>query len=998
MTSHPAYPHAAPGPSSYYQQPPPPHHVYGSHSPGPRQNYYPYPGPPPPMNSHHPAQYHHQPGPSRGNNRGANNLGGSYNSRGTHHYHNYQQPHQPHQPHFAHTHVNPALAVHTQHSPQHMYSPQAAKYNQAYTPSYPYPSPTAPVFTPSWQQQQPISPLPKQLSMPPPQNIPQTFYEPPSAPPPTERVVEAPSPSEPAEKLETLVIEEKIEADTSSIPVPATLVTPESTSILQTSSYAQMGTISTTDATASSPTPSRTVSPSPGKTAVNPIAKWAIWSRRPQDPSHAPSIIISPRARPPPDVVQQAFDQKTPPPSAPSSPIHVIAKSLPPTEVHFMQARPSTSSAVAELSFQSSDEIGATSQTESSVPSSSVTENADTPTAPGSPASSHTSVSISGTLMKELTDIPVEDDATKAEPAPAVGLEEHESSVPSTSTSTVSVTELASAQPEILANPIVATPPIVTPTPAASTPPPKKSWASLLRPTSSPSSTPAPRNALPTSSVVGFSIPAATPTPAVPVSPTKKSELVMLLTSGPAAPATGFAAAAAGATSTGAAAAMKIRPRGLVNSGNMCFANSVLQVLVYCTPFHRLFVELGKVLTGPVVGPGIASAPSASASASAGAAAKDDATKASTSATPLVDATVEFLREFIEEKKRKSDKARLEVVGRNGGSSGGNGGRGKGKEREAEAEEDNGDWDGDSFLPTYVYDAMKEKKRFDNMRGGHQEDAEEFFGFYLDTLEEELLAILHSISPPKPTKAHVVEEVEEAAPPPDDGWLEVGKRNRMVITRTNKATESPITRIFGGKFRATLRAPGQKDSVVIEEWRSLRLDIQPDQIHTIQDALSYISHPQPVQISQPGKPGVTVDGQRQELIEALPPILVLHIKRFFYDPAQGGAVKVGKQVQFGPELEIGADVMVPAARKAQPARYKLFGALYHHGLSASGGHYTLDVLHPNRYPSANPVAKPREGWVRIDDDLVSDVRPEDVFGASERDDSRCAYLLFYRRI
>lgn len=70
--------------------------------------------------------------------------------------------------------------------------------------------------------------------------------------------------------------------------------------------------------------------------------------------------------------------------------------------------------------------------------------------------------------------------------------------------------------------------------------------------------------------------------------------------------------------------------------------------------------------------------------------------------------------------------------------------------------------------------------------------------------------------------------------------------------------------------------------------------------------------------------------------------------------------------------------------------------LYHHGLSASGGHYTLDVLHPNRENVTSP-AKAREGWIRIDDDLVSDVRHEDVFGGTDRDD-RCAYLLFYRRI
>jgi hypothetical protein len=40
------------------------------------------------------------------------------------------------------------------------------------------------------------------------------------------------------------------------------------------------------------------------------------------------------------------------------------------------------------------------------------------------------------------------------------------------------------------------------------------------------------------------------------------------------------------------------------------------------------------------------------------------------------------------------------------------------------------------------------------------------------------------------------------------------------------------------------------------------------------------------------------------LIEALPPVLVLHLKRFLYDTAARGVVKVGKPVQFTPELEI----------------------------------------------------------------------------------------------
>ena len=87
--------------------------------------------------------------------------------------------------------------------------------------------------------------------------------------------------------------------------------------------------------------------------------------------------------------------------------------------------------------------------------------------------------------------------------------------------------------------------------------------------------------------------------------------------------------------------------------------------------------------------------------------------------------------------------------------------------------------------------------------------------------------------------------------------------------------------------------------------------------------------------------------------------------------------------------------MTPAARKMSPTRYKLFGVLHHHGLSASGGHYTLDVLHPNRGQSV-PL---REGWLRFDDDKVWDVNPDDVLGDDGGGEtSRCAYLLFYQRL
>ncbi|KAJ7777729.1 hypothetical protein B0H14DRAFT_2538612 [Mycena olivaceomarginata] len=656
---------------------------------------------------------------------------------------------------------------------------------------------------------------------------------------------------------------------------------------------------------------------------------WAIWSRRPRDPAHAPGVIISPRARPPPNVVASARAGGTPPPSPPPVPV---------------ERGEAVGEGAANISRQMLQTPMPTQDTPSSSTDYTDTRTTGTPvttatTVPGSPLSSATSISVS----------------KAAEPASAPA--------PAASTST----SPDAAEPEPAA-------------PAA--PPPKKSWASLLQPAASPAATAAAAGpqtgkqklgGLPTSSVVGISIPAAGAGSGAADAPAADAT---------AAAPKSFAdasSASAAPTTSEKTREERLTPRGLVNTGNMCFANAVLQVLVYCAPFSSLFARLHALLGeadggqddggggGGVLGP-----------------------------APLVRATGAFLREFI-----VSVNAKKPV-------NGGWGGKGKGKVLPAEEQEE----EPEAFIPTHIYDALKGKKRFDGMRGGHQEDAEEFLGFFLDTLEEELLAVAAGLSPASApaskrvtatpsadgTGRAVVEEREEEAPPEtEDGWLEVGRKNRTVVTRTVKSAESPITRIFGGRFRSTLRAPGQKDSVIVEDWRSLRLDIQRDGIHTIADALALISHPQTVQMSHPSRPGIVVDASQQILIDALPPILILHVKRFCYDTAVGGVVKVGKRVAFGPELEVGNDVLVPTARK-QPVRYKLFGVVYHHGVSASRGHYTLDVLHPTRFPGrATGTGSEREGWVRIDDELVSDVRPVHVFGAPEGD-SRCAYLLFYRRV
>jgi ubiquitin carboxyl-terminal hydrolase 10 len=88
--------------------------------------------------------------------------------------------------------------------------------------------------------------------------------------------------------------------------------------------------------------------------------------------------------------------------------------------------------------------------------------------------------------------------------------------------------------------------------------------------------------------------------------------------------------------------------------------------------------------------------------------------------------------------------------------------------------------------------------------------------------------------------------------------------------------------------------------------------------------------------------------------------------------------------------------MAPVAGESgKPVHYKLYGVLYHHGESTGSGNYTIDVLHPNEDGTSS-----EEVWLRIDDEVVSAVQHDDVFGGQnndERGDNRCAYMLFYCR-
>ena len=117
---------------------------------------------------------------------------------------------------------------------------------------------------------------------------------------------------------------------------------------------------------------------------------------------------------------------------------------------------------------------------------------------------------------------------------------------------------------------------------------------------------------------------------------------------------------------------LRLRTRGLVNTGGMCFANAILQLLVHSPSFWNLFREQGGLKGRRGVG----------------------SPETGGGAIPLVDATVRFLEEFVFKEPPPSHQA-------------------------AGEKEDEDLMKGystvDSFEPMYMYDVMKEKRRLKSL-------------------------------------------------------------------------------------------------------------------------------------------------------------------------------------------------------------------------------------------------------------------------------------------
>ncbi|XP_076989322.1 ubiquitin carboxyl-terminal hydrolase 10 [Tamandua tetradactyla] len=386
---------------------------------------------------------------------------------------------------------------------------------------------------------------------------------------------------------------------------------------------------------------------------------------------------------------------------------------------------------------------------------------------------------------------------------------------------------------------------------------------------------------------------------------------------------------------------VSLQPRGLINKGNWCYINATLQALVACPPMYHLmkFIPLYSKVQRPCT------------------------------STPMIDSFVRLMNEFtnmpVPPKPRQvlGDKIVRDIR------------------------------PGTAFEPTYIYRLLTVIKSSLSEKG-RQEDAEEYLGFILNGLHEEMLNLKKLLSPNNEKlnvsngpKSRLVneDEQEESGEGSEDEWEQVGPRNKTSVTRQADFVQTPITGIFGGHIRSVVYQQSSKESATLQPFFTLQLDIQSDKIRTVQDALESLVARESVQ-GYTTKTKQEVEISRRVTLEKLPPVLVLHLKRFVYEKT-GGCQKLIKNIEYPVDLEISKELLSPGVKNKNfkcHRTYRLFAVVYHHGNSATGGHYTTDVFQIGL-----------NGWLRIDDQTVKVISQYQVVKPAAE---RTAYLLYYRRV
>uniref|UniRef100_A0A452UIK1 Ubiquitin carboxyl-terminal hydrolase 8 n=1 Tax=Ursus maritimus TaxID=29073 RepID=A0A452UIK1_URSMA len=244
----------------------------------------------------------------------------------------------------------------------------------------------------------------------------------------------------------------------------------------------------------------------------------------------------------------------------------------------------------------------------------------------------------------------------------------------------------------------------------------------------------------------------------------------------------------------------------------------------------------------------------------------------------------------------------------------------------------------------------------DQFAGYSQQDSQELLLFLMDGLHEDL------------NKKRQKEE--------NNDHLDDFKAAEHAWQKHKQLNESIIVALFQGQFKSTVQClTCHKKSRTFEAFMYLSLPLASTSKCTLQDCLRLFSKEEKLTDNNRfycSHCRTRRDSLKKIEIWKLPPVLLVHLKRFSYDGRW--KQKLQSSVDFPLEnLDLSQYVIGP---KNNLKKYNLFSVSNHYG-GLDGGHYTAYCKNAAR-----------QRWFKFDDHEVSDISVSSV-------KSSAAYILFY---
>ncbi|KAJ9082567.1 hypothetical protein DSO57_1003338 [Entomophthora muscae] len=370
-----------------------------------------------------------------------------------------------------------------------------------------------------------------------------------------------------------------------------------------------------------------------------------------------------------------------------------------------------------------------------------------------------------------------------------------------------------------------------------------------------------------------------------------------------------------------------VEPRGITNNNLLCYAHSVLQSLIHVPPFMNLV----KLLASSSI--------------------------SNPDKTPILHSLVEIYKQFRTSSSKKAK-----------------------NNREQEPIE-----------PKLIIRLVQSLRPSFSTQIGVQEDAHEFFSALINGLSDEILALMKEESlavssnfdSSKVPSIHIFQTEQPSTDSDEAEWVGVGANNKHFISRETKVVATPITSLFSGLYRNTLKVKGKAPSVSQDCSIDLQLEVEPDHIRTVQDALNHLLKAESLDKADPSDDFSAGHVSKHFSFESLPPILVLHLKIVVFCK-EVGARKILKDISCPLILSFPLPKKFGSTAESV-VKYQLVAVVYHHGSEAMAGHYTCDVRRGD------------DSWIFCNDSEIEALDYKSI-GTTEHTLDGTPYLLFYTRV